>query len=86
MRNYLALVPKYLAAHKKRTDLAIISVALSVALVTAIFSMLDVFLRFEKIQVIHDYGNYHLLIKDASAQEMQAIASRIDVEEPGGQK
>lgn len=83
MRNYLALVPKYLAAHKKRTDLAIISVALSVALVTAIFSMLDVFLRFEKIQVIHDYGNYHLLIKDASAQEMQAIASRIDVEEAG---
>lgn len=83
MKNYLSLVPRYLSAHKKKTRLTIISVAVSVALITGVFSMLDVFLRFEKIQVIHDYGNYHLLVKDASDEEAAVISSRIDVANAG---
>ncbi|AGL01519.1 ABC transporter permease [Desulfoscipio gibsoniae] len=83
MKNYLALAPQYLSAHKKKTRLAMISVALSVALITGIFSMLDVFLQFEKLQVIHDYGNYHLAIIDASEEEMSVIRNRIDVRNSG---
>lgn len=83
MNSYLALVPKYLSAHQKKTRLTIISVAMSVALITGIFSMLDAFLRFEKIQVIHDYGNFHIALKDASPEEMQAVSSRIDVKNSG---
>ncbi|NPV43386.1 MAG: ABC transporter permease [Firmicutes bacterium] len=83
MKSYMGLVNKYLSAHKKKTRLTVIGVAISVALITGIFSMLDVFLRFEKIQVIHDYGNYHLFIKDASTREIQAINGRLDVEEVG---
>ena len=60
MNSYLSLVPKYLAQHQKKTRLVIASVAISVALITGIYSMLDVFLRFERLQVLHDQCNYHL--------------------------
>jgi putative ABC transport system permease protein len=83
MKNYLALAPQYLAAHKKKTRLTILSIVISVALVTGVFSMLDALLQFEKVQVIHDYGNYHMAVKDATAEEMQVIGSRIDVENTG---
>lgn len=83
MTSYLSLVPKYLAAHKKKSRLVIISVAIAVALVTGIFSMLDLFLQYEKIQVIHDFGNYHLAVKNATEEEKQTIAGRIDVKNSG---
>ncbi|WP_347488738.1 ABC transporter permease [Desulfoscipio sp. XC116] len=83
MKNYLALAPQYLSAHQKKTRLTIVSVALSVALITGIFSMLDIFLQFEKLQVIHDYGNYHLAIIDASEKETSTIRNRIDVQNSG---
>jgi len=83
MKSYLSLVPRYLSAHKRRTWLTMVSVAVSVALITGVFSMLDVFLRFEKLQVIHDFGYYHLLVKDASPEEAAVIRSRIDVENTG---
>ncbi|MGE4488147.1 MAG: ABC transporter permease, partial [Kiritimatiellales bacterium] len=83
MNGYLELSGQYLHAHKKRTWLSMFSIVLSVALVVGIFSMLDVFLRFEKIQVIHDYGNYHILVKNASQTEKDAITGRIDVNDTG---
>jgi putative ABC transport system permease protein len=83
MKHYLALVPKYLAAHRKKTRLTIISVAISVALITGIFSMLDVLIEFEKIQIMHDRGNYHLAIFNASESEVRTISSRIDVQNSG---
>lgn len=83
MNSYLSIVPKYLSAHKKGSRLAIISVAISVALVTGIFSMLDALLKFEKMQVIHDYGNFHIAIENASEEEMQLIRSRVEVQDAG---
>jgi putative ABC transport system permease protein len=83
MKNFMGLVSKHLLMHRKKTWLAILSVAISVALVTGVFSMLDVFLRFEKIQVIHEYGNYHLAVIDASDKEISSIKSRIDVMNSG---
>ncbi|MPM12218.1 hypothetical protein SDC9_58570 [bioreactor metagenome] len=83
MNSFLALSKQSLAAHKKRTLLSILSISLSVALVVGIFSMMDVFIRFEKQQIIHDFGNYHILIKDATAEETAVISSRIDVKNSG---
>ncbi len=83
MTSYLALVTKYLSAHKKKTRLVVTSVAISVALITGIFSMLDVFQQFEKLQTIYDHGNYHILIKDATEKEKGVISSRIDVKTSG---
>ncbi len=80
MNSYLEMTPKYLSAHKKNTKLTILSVITAVALVTAIFSMLDTFLRFEKQQIISDCGNYHIMINQITNGEASAISSRIDVE------
>ncbi|MPL97781.1 hypothetical protein SDC9_43976 [bioreactor metagenome] len=83
MNGYLTLSSRYLSAHKKRTRLSILSISLSVALIVGIFSMLDVFLQFEKIQIINDFGNYHILIKNPTEAEKEAGRSRIDVENSG---
>jgi putative ABC transport system permease protein len=83
MTHYMALVSKYLIAHKKNTRLIILSIAISVALITGIFSMLDVAQQYEKMQVIHDYGNFHLSIKDATDKEISVIRNRVDVENCG---
>lgn len=83
MKSYLSLVPKYLKAHKKKTRLIIASVAISVSLVTGIFSMLDFFQQFEVLQQIHENGNYHLSIKNATDEEKLAAAARIDVKNSG---
>ncbi|MGE5528267.1 MAG: ABC transporter permease [Patescibacteria group bacterium] len=83
MKGYLALAPRHLAIHGRKTRLSLLSVAISVALVVGIFSMLDAFLQFEKIQVIHDHGNYHLSLRDATEDETRIIASRIEVKNAG---
>jgi putative ABC transport system permease protein len=83
MKSYLELAPKYLSAHRRKTRLAIVSIVISVALITGTSSMMDVLLRFEKQQVIHDYGNYHLAVKDVSDREIPFITSRIDVQNSG---
>lgn len=83
MKNYLALAPRYLKVHSKKMHLLILSVAMSVALITGIFSMFDVFMQFEKQQIIHDYGNFHFAIEEASNKEISYIKNRIDVENYG---
>lgn len=83
MTDYLAVVPKYMSAHKKKTRLIIISVALAVALVTAVFSMLDFMMQYEKQSVLNETGNYHIALKNPTEAEGQAIASRIDVQNSG---
>ena len=80
MKNYLAIASKHLAAHKKNTRLAIISVMVSVALVTTIFSMLEVFWKFEKQQIINDFGSYHIIIKNVTDDEVTAVTGRIDID------
>lgn len=80
MNSYLAITPKYLSAHRKNTRLTVIGVMIAVALVTTIFSMLDVFWAYEKQQVISDRGNFHIAVKNATEEEADSIASRIDVE------
>lgn len=83
MTDYLAVVPKYMSAHKKKTRLVIISVALAVALVTAVFSMLDFMMQYEKQSVLNETGNFHIALKNPTESEKQAIAGRIDVQNTG---
>jgi len=83
MRNYLDLAPKYLSGHKNKTRLTIFSVVMAVALVVGIFSMLDALVKFETAQVLKSEGNYHILVRDPTQNEMDIIGSRIDVENSG---
>lgn len=80
MKKYQEITSRYLASHKKNTRLTLISVIIAVALVTTIFSMLDVFWQFEKQQVINDYGSYHIIIKNIGDNDAKAVNSRVDVD------
>lgn len=86
MKSYLALAPKYLSAHKRKTRLTIISVVMAVTLVVGIFSMLDTLVKFERAQVLKDEGNYHILIRKPSQKEIDFIRSRIDIKNTGSLK
>jgi len=83
MKNYLDLAPKYLSGHKNKTRLTVLSVVMAVALVVGIFSMLDALVTFEKAQVLKSEGNYHILIRNPTQNEIDTIESRIDVENSG---
>lgn len=83
MNNYLDLAAKYLSGHKSKTRLTIFSVVMAVALVVGIFSMLDALVKFETAQVLKSEGNYHILVRNPTKDEMDVIASRIDVENSG---
>ncbi len=83
MKNYLDLAPKYLSGHKNKTRLTIFSVVMAVALVVGIFSMLDALVKFEKNQVLKSEGNYHLLIRNPTQNEIDTVISRIDVANSG---
>lgn len=83
MKSYLDLSHKTLSMNRKESRLTIISVIISVTLITGIFSMGDVFLRFEKLQVIRDYGKFHMALSNATKDEIDTIEARIDVKNSG---
>ncbi len=83
MNSYLAIAPKYLSGHKKKTRLTMLSVVLAVTLVVGIFSMLDSLVKFEKAQVLKREGNYHILIRNPAQSEISLIESRTDVVNSG---
>lgn len=79
MHSYLDLVREYSRIHKKKNMVILACVALAVCLVTAIFSMADIGLKFEMEQLKQEYGNYHIQISDVSEEVEAAIANRFDV-------
>lgn len=83
MRSYLDYANKYLSVHKKKTRLAVTSVAIAVTLVVGIFSMVDALIKFEKAQALKSQGNYHIAIFDTSKSETDYINNRIEVKNTG---
>ncbi|AKA67198.1 ABC transporter permease [Clostridium scatologenes] len=83
MRSYLDYANKYLSVHKKKTRLAVTSVAIAVTLVVGIFSMVDALIKFEKAQALKSQGNYHITIFDTSKSETDYINNRIEVKNTG---
>ncbi|MHB1318611.1 MAG: ABC transporter permease, partial [Anaerolineae bacterium] len=83
MNGYLSLVPRYLSVHAKRTRLVVLGVAISVALITGVFSMLEFLQRMSVVEQIHTYGHYHLSVANATAEEQALIAARLDVANTG---
>ena len=86
MTSYLAYAHKYLSVHKKKTRLAVTSVAIAVTLVVSIFSMVDALVKFEKAQVLKSQGNYHITIFNTSKSETAYINNRIEVKNTGAWK
>lgn len=79
MNSYLDLVTEYNRIHHKKNRIIIACIALAVCLVTAIFGMTDIAAKFETEQLKHEFGSYHIRIKNMNADDAILIKSRADV-------
>lgn len=80
MKHYLDLVPISARVHKKQNRMSVFCIALAVFLVTTIFGMADMFVRSQILKDQQDYGNWHILLHDITAEDAAVIAARPDVE------
>ncbi len=79
MRSYLSLVPISAKVHKRQNRMTILCIILSVFLVTAIFSMADIWVKAESAQMMERHGKYHIMLKGISKQTAEQIAKEEDV-------
>ena len=80
MKSYLGLVSKYAKTHKQKSRLTIICIAVSVMLVTAIFSMADLSIKSQINTTISTYGNWHLIIHDITEETAAEITNEENVD------
>lgn len=80
MRSYLSLVPISARVHKRQNRMTRICIALAVFLVTAIFSMAEMWIRAEETAMKEKHGDYHLLLCGVEEEIAEKIGTRKDVE------
>lgn len=79
MKSYLGLVPIAARVRRRQSRLTRICIILAVFLVTSIFSMMDMWVRMEKTEMLKKHGNWHIQLQNVSEKEAEAIGSRMDV-------
>lgn len=79
MKHYLSLIPISAKVRKRQNRMTLLCIIIAVLLVTTIFSMADMAIRMEKIRVIESHGNWHVMLKEPSDQQVEEIARRPDV-------
>lgn len=81
MRSYSEITYRYLKVQKKRTILTIVGIVLSVALITAIGTML-VSMRDSQIRdVIKRNGDYHAKFMSVDADKVYKVANNVEVKD-----
>lgn len=81
MRSYSEITHRYLKVQKKRTILTIIGIVLSVALITAIGTMV-VSIRDSQIRdVIKRKGDYHAKFMSVDADKVYKVANNVEVKD-----
>jgi putative ABC transport system permease protein len=73
MKSYLSLIPISAKVHKRQNRLTLICIILAVFLVTAIFSMVDVWVNAETKSLIKRHGNYHIILNDITESDSEHI-------------
>ena len=79
MKSYLDLVTLYGKIHRRKNRLTIICNAISVMLVTAIFSMAELSIKAQVDACIRASGNFHAILAGISDDTASQIARQKDV-------
>lgn len=79
MKSYLSLVPISGKVRKRQNRMTIFCIIISVLLVTAIFSVADMFIRTQSEGLQHKHGNWHIQLKNISQDTAEEISQRPDV-------
>lgn len=83
MKNYKDITWRYLKKQKKRAILTVIGIILSVALISAIGTMI-VSVRGQFIkEAIREYGSFHAGFTDIDGEKLDKIKNHVEVEEYG---
>ena len=79
MKSYTDIVFLFMKQHKNKNRLTIICIAISVMLVTAIFSMADISLKAQKQEALNTYGNWHIILSNVSEKTIYEIKNRKEI-------
>lgn len=79
MKSYLSLVSISGKVRKRQNRMTIFCVIISVLLVTAIFSVADMFIRAQSEELQHKHGNWHIQLENISKDIAEEISRRPDV-------
>lgn len=74
---------RYLSAQKKRTVLLTLGVVLSIALISALFSMLNLVQDFDVRMEVQSNGPWHVMAADCTPVQAAALQKRVDVSSSG---
>ncbi len=79
MKSYLGIVPISARVHRRQSRMTRICIILAVFLVTALFSMADMWIKAEKEAMIRKHGDYHIKLLDVQEDKAREIGERPDV-------
>ena len=79
MRSYLGLIPISAKIRRRSNRMTILCIMISVFLVTAIFSITDMFMRIESGELLDKHGNWHIKLENISQDIAEEIRLRPDV-------
>lgn len=83
MKSYLSLIPVSARVHRRQNRMTLLCIIISVFLVTAIFSVADMFVRSGTGSLKEKHGNWHIQVDGISQETAEEIAQRSDVEAVG---
>lgn len=79
MKSYLSLIPISAKVRRRQNRMTHLCIIFAVFLVTAIFTMADMFVQSETANAKESGGNWHIRIDGLTAEQVAAIAQRSDV-------
>lgn len=79
MESYLSLIPISAKVRKRQNRMIILCITVSVLLVTAIFSVADMVIRKESVELQNKHGNWHIRLEHISQSIGEEIGRRSDV-------
>lgn len=79
MKSYLDLIPISAKVRKKQNRMTILCIVLAVFLVTGVFSMADMGIRAEKINMLQKHGSWHIKLQETDETLASQICARSDI-------
>jgi len=86
MRSYLSLIPISAKVRRRQNRMTLFCIIISVFLVTAIFSVTEMFLRTENSNMEKKHGSWHIRVENVSRETAEEISQRSDVTAVGLQE
>lgn len=83
MKSYLSLIPVSARVHRRQNRMTLLYIIISVFLVTAVFSVADMFIRTNSGSLQEKHGNWHIRIDGISQDAGEEISKRSDVTAAG---